>query len=64
MPVVLAFASLSACGQKGPLFLAPQSVPYKLLPNNAAVTSGTPVSPATAASGLSPLLATPSPAAK
>ena len=25
---------LPACGQKGPLFLAPQSVPYKLLPSS------------------------------
>ncbi|MGB4115327.1 MAG: lipoprotein [Polaromonas sp.] len=38
---------LPACGQKGPLFLAPQSVPYSLLPS--ATAAPLPAAPASAA---------------
>ena len=38
---------LSACGQKGPLFLTPQSVPYTILPSPAAAPL--PTVPASAA---------------
>ncbi|NQW95150.1 MAG: lipoprotein [Polaromonas sp.] len=52
MPFLLVLFGLSACGQKGPLFLAPQSVPYKLLPSSPAsgpVASPAPAIPASAA---------------
>ena len=38
---------LSACGQKGPLFLTPQSVPFSLLPSSSAVLP--PAAPASSA---------------
>ncbi|MBC7649906.1 MAG: lipoprotein [Vitreoscilla sp.] len=49
---VTVFASaLSGCGQKGPLFLTPQSVPYSLFPGSAAVPPPPlPVPPASPAS--------------
>jgi predicted small lipoprotein YifL len=44
---------VSACGQKGPLFLAPQSVPYSLFPGKTADTpplaTAPPLQPASAA---------------
>ncbi|MFN5349419.1 MAG: LPS translocon maturation chaperone LptM [Polaromonas sp.] len=42
---ILCACALSACGQKGPLFLAPQSVPYTLFS-----TTGGVAPPAAAAS--------------
>jgi len=52
MPLLVVLFSLTGCGQKGPLFLAPQSVPYKLLPNpagSAAPAAPMPASPTSAA---------------
>ena len=64
-PILLGLTGLSACGQKGPLFLTPQSVPYQLLPGGPMVvpfaesvvapialvsTAGTSVMPASSSS--------------
>jgi predicted small lipoprotein YifL len=58
MPIMLALAGLSACGQKGTLFLAPQSVPYKFLQGSSTDT------PTTATLGSAPTPANASSAAK
>jgi predicted small lipoprotein YifL len=49
MFLTLLFAStLCACGQKGPLFLDPRTVPYKLFPGSS--DAPPPALPASAAS--------------
>jgi len=51
-PLLVVLFSLTGCGQKGPLFFAPQSVPYKLLPNppaSATLAAPMPASPTSAA---------------
>ena len=44
--LALALGTLPACGQKGPLFLDPQSVPYSLFPSRAAASAPAAATPA------------------